>query len=73
MRIGEVQMDGRWSGLSMVDRLANGDITKHKDIYELTYIECLNLLSFWNERDRFYDSMRQVQSGPSNGIRYAKN
>ena len=65
-------MDGRWGSLSMVDRLSNGDITKHKDIYELTYVECLNLLSLWNERDRFYDSMRSVQS-QSNGIRYGKN
>lgn len=34
-----------------MDRLADGDITKFDLIYERNYIECLNLLSYWRERD----------------------
>lgn len=45
----------------MVDKLANGDITKHNTIYEMTYIECLNLLSYYNERDRYYAQINKQQ------------
>lgn len=45
----------------MVDKLSNGDITKFNDIYELTYIECLNLLSYYNERDRYYAQINKQQ------------
>ena len=46
----------------MIDKLAGGDITKFNDIYDLTYIECLNLLSYYNERDRFYEQLNKQQS-----------
>jgi hypothetical protein len=39
----------------MVDRLSIGDITKHDDVYDRNYIECLNLLSYWTERDRYIE------------------
>ena len=38
--------------IAMVDRLANGDITKHHQIYETNYIECLNLMAYWYYRDK---------------------
>ena len=43
----------------MVDRLAGGDITKHDLIYERNYIECLNLLSYWKQRDRFIEDQNK--------------
>jgi len=46
----------------MVDRLAQGDITKHDQIYERNYIECLNLLSFWHERDKFYEQQNEIKN-----------
>jgi hypothetical protein len=55
-------MDNRWGWISMVDRLANGDITKHDEIYERNYIECLNLLSFWSERDRYMEQMNNIKN-----------
>jgi len=39
--------------VALIDRLSNGDITKHKEIYVLNYVECLNLLAFWYHRDKY--------------------
>jgi hypothetical protein len=55
-------MDNRWGWISMMDRLSNGDITKHDEIYERNYIECLNLLSFWSERDRYMEQMNNIKN-----------
>jgi len=35
-----------------MDRLSDGDITKHDEIYRRNYIETLNLLSYWKIRDQ---------------------
>jgi hypothetical protein len=43
----------------MIDRLSNGDITKHDLIYERNYIECLNLLSYWHEKDAYNEKMNK--------------
>lgn len=40
----------RW--IAFMDRLADGDITKHDEIYRRNYIETLNLLSYWKIRDQ---------------------
>jgi hypothetical protein len=59
MKLGQITIDDRWSWLSMVDRLSDGDITKHDLIYERNYIECLNLLSYWHERDAYNEQMNK--------------
>ncbi len=59
MRIGEVSLDGRWGWMSMIDRLSGSDITKHDLIYDRNYIECLNLLSYWHEKDAYMDEMNK--------------
>ena len=59
MKLGQISIDDRWSWLSMVDRLSDGDITKHDLIYERNYIECLNLLSYWHERDAYNEQMNK--------------
>ena len=38
----------------MVDALTGGDITKDEKVYELGYIEVLNRLAFWKQRDQTY-------------------
>lgn len=43
--------DHKYRWISFMDRLSNGDITKHQEIYEKNYIETLNLLSWWKIRD----------------------
>jgi len=36
-------IDSRWSWLAMIDRLSGGDITKHEEVYNTTYIQALKL------------------------------
>ena len=55
-------MDNRWGWISMMDRLSNGDITKHDEIYERNYIECLNILSYWHEKDRYMEQMNNIKN-----------
>ena len=43
----------------MLDRLSNGDITKHDEIYDRNYKEILYLMSYWKERDRLYEFQRK--------------
>jgi hypothetical protein len=59
MRIGQVSLDDRWGWMSMVDRLSGGDITKHDLVYDRNYIECLNLLSYWKEKDEYMEEMNK--------------
>lgn len=37
--------------LSMVEKLAKGDITKFEAVYKQNYMGALNLLSYWKELD----------------------
>jgi hypothetical protein len=59
MRIGQVSLDDRWGWMSMIDRLSGGDITKHDLVYDRNYIECLNLLSYWKEKDEYMEEMNK--------------
>ena len=52
-------LDEKWTWISMVDRLSNGDITKHDLVWKRNYIECLNLLSYWHERDKHIEEMQK--------------
>lgn len=61
MKVAQASIDSRWNWLAMIDRLSNGDITKHDDIYDRNYIECLNLLSYWHERDQYYKQIEEQQ------------
>ncbi len=70
MRLGSVSIDNRWNWLSMVDRLSGGDITKHDLIYDRNYIECLNLLSYWHEKDKYMEQINQQRQ--NNLTRYGK-
>lgn len=70
MRLGSVSIDSKWGWLSMVDRLSNGDITKHDSVYDRNYIECLNLLSYWHEKDQYMEEMNKQRQ--NNLQRYGK-
>lgn len=41
----------KWSWFSIIEKLANGDITKFGEVTETNYIACLNLLSYWKEKE----------------------
>ena len=38
--------------LSIVDKLAGSDITKHNEVYDINYIHALNMLGFWKHMDK---------------------
>jgi hypothetical protein len=61
LRIGQVTMNEKWQWISMVDRLSDGDITKHSEIYEMNYVYCLNILSYWYERDTYNESINNIR------------
>lgn len=46
----KVPTEYKW--IAMIDRLSNGDITKHDTIYEMNWRSTLYLLSYWAVRDR---------------------
>ena len=62
MKESKESMDGRWGWVGMMDRLSNGDITKHDAIYERNYIECLNILSYWHEKDKYMEQMNNIKN-----------
>ena len=51
----------RWKWFSIIERLANGDITKFNEVYKITYITALNTLSYWKERDDYQERLRKRQ------------
>lgn len=55
------EFDGRWKWFSMIERLANGDITKFEEVYKIPYISALNTLSYWHERDQYQERLRKRQ------------
>jgi hypothetical protein len=42
----------RWGWYSMIEKLAQGDITKFEEVSKQNFISALNLLTFWMEKDR---------------------
>jgi hypothetical protein len=55
------QMPEELMWLGMVDRLSKGDITKHKEVYNTNYIECLNLMSYWYHRDKQVEQINRIR------------
>ena len=45
----------------MVDRLANGDITKFEQIYLMEYEECLCLLELYHYRDKYNEQIEKME------------
>lgn len=45
----------------MLDRLASGDLTKLDEIYNRTWLEALNFMSFWKVRDEYHIAMNKIQ------------
>lgn len=43
---------GRWSWFAMLEKLAQGDITKFDEVSKMNFILALNLFSYWKERDK---------------------
>ncbi len=48
---GGPKLDKRWVWYSILERLANSDITKFEEVQKQNYLSCLNILSYWKEKD----------------------
>ena len=59
-RVSVDKMPDELNWIGMVDRLSNGDITKHKKIYQTNYIECLNLMAYWHHRDKYIEQVNRA-------------
>lgn len=53
------EFSGRWKWFSIIERLSNSDITKFEEVYKQTYISCLNLLSYWKEKEDYQERIRR--------------
>lgn len=53
------EFSGRWKWFSIIERLSSGDITKFEEVYKQTYISCLNLLSYWKEKEDYQERIRR--------------
>jgi len=49
----------RWSWYAVIEKLANGDITKFKEVNNQNFINCLNLLSYWKEKEAIEERTRK--------------
>jgi hypothetical protein len=56
--VDEMPEDLNW--IAMVDKLAGGDITKHNQIYDINYVECLNLMAYWHHRDKHIEQINKA-------------
>lgn len=45
-------IDQQYNWLSLILRLADDDVTKVDIVCEREYLECLNILGYWHQRDK---------------------
>jgi len=64
--IEEEGLSSRWKWFSLIEKLSQGDITKFEDVYEQNFISCLNLLSFWKERDEYLRRLEKQRNKNKN-------
>lgn len=58
-------MDKRWGYIGMVDRLSNGDPTKHNELYKMNYKYLLTQLLYWKEKDEYIEKINDMNKAKS--------
>ena len=53
-------MDPQYTWLSIIDRFADGDVTKYDEIQERQYLELMSILSYWSLRDEKLEKEKQL-------------
>lgn len=56
----------RWKWFSLIEKMAQGDITKFEEVYKQNFISALNLLSFWKERDEYLREVEKTRNRNKN-------
>jgi len=59
-------LDPRYSWISMIDRLANGDVTKYDSVYEITMEEAYLSMEYWKVRDEWVEECNKIISKRKN-------
>lgn len=54
------RLDERYAWISMIERLAQGDITKFDSIYQMSVEESYYLLEYWKVRDEWTDDCNKI-------------
>lgn len=54
------RLDERYAWISMIERLAQGDITKFDDVYQMSVEESYYLLEYWKVRDEWTDDCNKI-------------
>ena len=58
-------MNPQWGYMSILDRLSNGDITKHNEVFKLSWAHCLNMLLYWKEKDEYIEKINKIREQES--------
>lgn len=45
-------MPEEYSYIAMIDRLSDGDVTKHEEIYKMNWRSILYIMSYWAVKDK---------------------
>jgi hypothetical protein len=45
----------------MIDRLSNGDITKHEEVFQVKYVWAMTNLLFWKDKDEYIDKINKAR------------
>lgn len=45
----------------MIDRLSNGDITKHEQVFEIKYVWAMMNLLFWKDKDEYIEKINKMR------------
>lgn len=51
--------------MGMMDRLSNGDPTKHDELYKMNYKYCLTQLLYWKEKDEYIEKINDMNKAKS--------
>jgi hypothetical protein len=60
---------GRWQWYGIIEKLAKGDITKFDEVCRQNFLACLNLLSYWKEKEKKIAQMQDEANRQINRIR----
>jgi hypothetical protein len=60
----------KWSWMGVIEKLANGDITKFEEVTKMEFILCLNWLSYWKYKDKKVAKMQEEAQKEYKKIKY---
>jgi hypothetical protein len=65
----KIEMDSKYNFISMVDRLANGDITKYEAVYQIEWVEALTTLEYYKAKDEYIEKLNKANEAKNKAKR----